>query len=112
MKFRPLIQPIAINIQNDCGSPPRLYSSTINPDINNVIAETPIHNTEINQSENSLINSFFCLKTISITRIDAAKILLKTGLKYTNSSISFSFSKNITSKINIFNQIKTHAILN
>ena len=63
-----------------CTSPARLYSSTMNPDINNVIAETPIHNTEITQSENSLINSFFCLKTISITRIDAAKILLKPVL--------------------------------
>jgi len=98
MKFKPLIQPIAIHILKLCASPARLYSSTINPDINNVIAETPIHNIEINQSENSLISSFFCVETISITRIDAAKILLKTGRKYTNSSIYFSFSQNIISQ--------------
>jgi len=96
MKFKPLIQTIPINISNETESPPKLYSSTINPDINNVIAETPIHSIEINQSENALISSFFCIETISITRIDAAKIHLKTGLKNTNSSIYFSFSQNIT----------------
>lgn len=84
MKFKPLIQTIPINISNDTESPPKLYSSTINPVINNVIAETPIHNIEMNQRENSLISSFFCVETISITRITAAKILLKTGLKNTN----------------------------
>ena len=106
MKFKPLIQPIEINIQNDCTPPPRLYSSTINPDINNVIAERPIHNIEISQSENSLISSFLCLKTISITRMDAANILKKQDVNtQTPPSIS-PFQKRLHLNINIFNQIK------
>ena len=106
MKFRPLIQPIAINIQNDCESPPRLYSSTMNPDINNVIAETPIHNTEITQSENSLINSFFCLKTISITRIDAAKILLKPVLNTQTPPSLSPFPKTLHLKLTYLTKLK------
>ena len=106
MKFKPLIQTIPINISNDTESPPKLYSSTINPDINNVIAETPTHNIEINQSENSLISSFFCIETISITRIDAAKILLKQDVNtQTPPSIS-PFPKTLHLNINIFNQLK------
>lgn len=95
-----------------CASPARLYSSTINPDINNVIAATPIHNIEINQSENSLISSFFYVETMSITRIDAANILLKTGRKYTNSSIYFSFpKKHYISSLTYLTKLKTHVFL-
>lgn len=109
MKFKPLIQPIAIHILKLCTSPARLYSSTINPIINNVIAETPIHNIEINQSENSLISSFFCVETINITRIDAAKIHLKPASKIRIPPSISPFQKHYISTLTYLTKLKTHA---
>lgn len=100
---------MAINIQNDCGSPAKLYSSTIKPIIKSVIAETPIHNIEINQSENSLISSFFCVETISITRRDVANILLKQDVNTQTPPSVSPLPKHYISTLTYLTKLKTHA---